>query len=152
METRPPADFLCTCVKRIGRLRKISGCDTRLLGARAKISVALQLVLYESSSTDLRNKTLMYTAIIRPVLANEVVAWMQAANSHLHTLQVQQKKFLRRIAKAPWYIRNRQLHDDLQVPMSIPYMEGLVQKRIQNNIIHPNLLVVAILKSCVHIS
>jgi len=42
--------------------------------------------------------------------------WRSAARSHIKKLQVLRAKCLRIATNAPWYIVNRQIHDDLGVP------------------------------------
>jgi len=42
--------------------------------------------------------------------------WRSAARSHIKKLLVLQSKCLRIATSAPWYIGNRQIHDDLGVP------------------------------------
>jgi hypothetical protein len=42
-------------------------------------------------------------------------AWWSAARTHVRRLQVLQSKCLRLATDAPWYISNRQIHEDLGV-------------------------------------
>jgi hypothetical protein len=44
-------------------------------------------------------------------------AWRSAARTHVRRLQVLQSKCLRLVTGAPWYVSNREIHEDLGVPM-----------------------------------
>ena len=43
-------------------------------------------------------------------------AWRSAARTHVLRLQVLQSKCLRLATGAPWYVSNRQIHEDRGVP------------------------------------
>jgi len=44
-------------------------------------------------------------------------AWRSAAHSHVRKLQVLQTECLRFATNAPWYVGNRQIHEDLGIPL-----------------------------------
>lgn len=75
----------------------------------------LMPLLGKKSKMNLTNKVFLYKAIIRPAMLYGCEIWGGAAKTHLKKLQVLQNKILRCITNAPWFMRNRQLHDDLQV-------------------------------------
>jgi hypothetical protein len=53
--------------------------------------------------------------------------WRSAARSHIKKLQVLQSKCLRIATNAPWYIGNRQIHDDLGVPYFPDHIRHLTE-------------------------
>jgi len=54
--------------------------------------------------------------------------WRSAARSHIKKLQVLQSKCLRIATSAPWYIVNRQIHDDLGVPYFSEHIRSLTER------------------------
>ena len=51
-----------------------------------------------------------------------------ATRSHIRKLQVLQSKCLRIATNAPWYICNRQTHDDLGVPYYSDHIRSLTER------------------------
>jgi hypothetical protein len=51
--------------------------------------------------------------------------WRSTACSHIKKLQVLQSKCLHIATNAPWYIGNRQIHDDLGVPYFSDHIRSL---------------------------
>jgi hypothetical protein len=62
-----------------------------------------------------RNGVLVYKQFIHPMMDYACPVWRSAARSHIKKLQVLQSKCLRIATIAPWYIGNRQIHNDLGV-------------------------------------
>jgi len=52
-------------------------------------------------------------------------AWRYAARTHVRRLQVLQSKCLRLATSAPWYVSNRQIHEDLGVPLFADHIRAL---------------------------
>jgi 4-amino-4-deoxy-L-arabinose transferase-like glycosyltransferase len=52
-------------------------------------------------------------------------AWRSAARTHVRKLQVLQFKCLRLATVAPWYVSNRQIHEDLGVPLFTDHIRAL---------------------------
>ena len=52
-------------------------------------------------------------------------AWRSAARTHVQRLQVLQSKCLRLAPGAPWYVRNRQIYEDLGVPLFVDHIRAL---------------------------
>jgi len=52
-------------------------------------------------------------------------AWRSAARTHVRRLQVLQSKCLRLATGAAWYLSNRQIHEDLGVPLFGDYIRAL---------------------------
>jgi hypothetical protein len=54
--------------------------------------------------------------------------WRSAARSHIKKLQVLQSRCLRIPTNEPWYIGNRQIHDDLGVPYFLDHIRYLTER------------------------
>ena len=54
-------------------------------------------------------------------------ALRSAARSHVRRLQVLQSKCLRLATGAPWYVSNRQIHEDLGVPLLADHFRALTE-------------------------
>ena len=75
-------------------------------------------LLNRRSDLSIRNGVLLYKQLIRPLMDYACPAWRSAARTHVRRLQVLQSKCLRLVTGAPWYLSNRQIHEDLSVPFS----------------------------------
>ena len=64
-----------------------------------------------------RNRLLLYKQLIRPMMDYACVVWRSVARSHIWRLQVLESKCLRLATGALWYVSNRQIHEDLGVPL-----------------------------------
>jgi hypothetical protein len=73
-------------------------------------------VLNSRSGLSIRNGVLLFKELVRPMMDYACPIWRYAACSYIRKLQVLQSKCLRIAAGAPWYIRSRQIHEDLGVP------------------------------------
>ena len=54
--------------------------------------------------------------------------WRSTAHSHIKKLQVLQSKCLRIATNTPWYIDNRQVHDNLGVPYFSDHIRSLTER------------------------
>jgi len=52
-------------------------------------------------------------------------AWRSAARTYVRKLQVLQSKCLCLATCAPWYVSNRQIHEDLGVPLFADHIRAL---------------------------
>jgi hypothetical protein len=52
-------------------------------------------------------------------------AWRSAARTHVRKLQVVKSKCLRLATGASWYVSNRQIHEDLGVPLFADHIRAL---------------------------
>jgi len=68
------------------------------------------------SELSLVNKVLRYKNILKSIWTYGIPLWGSASNSNIAILQRFQNKVLRTIVNAPWYIPNKLLHTDLQIP------------------------------------
>jgi 4-amino-4-deoxy-L-arabinose transferase-like glycosyltransferase len=71
------------------------------------------------------NRVLLYKQLIRLMIDYACPAWRPAARSHVRRLQVLQSKCLRLATGAPWYLSNRQIHEDLGVPLFADHIRAL---------------------------
>jgi hypothetical protein len=74
-------------------------------------------LLNKKSDLSVRNGVLLYKQLIRPMMDYACPAWRSAGRSNVRRLQVLQSKCLRLATGALWYVRNRQIHEDLGVPL-----------------------------------
>ena len=72
-------------------------------------------LLKRRSDLSIRKGVLLYKQLIRPLMDYACPAWRSDARTHLRGLQVLQSKCLRLVTCAPWYLSNRQIHEDLGV-------------------------------------
>jgi hypothetical protein len=82
-------------------------------------------LLNRKSDLSVRNGVLLYTQLIRPMMDYACPAWRSAARSHVRRLQVLQFKCLRLATGAPWYVNNRQIYEDLGVPLFADHVRAL---------------------------
>ncbi|GFY33670.1 RNA-directed DNA polymerase from mobile element jockey [Trichonephila clavipes] len=75
------------------------------------------------SKLALRHKVLLYEAILRPIMLYASPIWAGAAITHLKRLHTFQNIQLRRVANAPWFVRNEVLHKDLNVPPLLDFIK-----------------------------
>jgi len=79
------------------------------------------------SDISIRNGVLLYKQLIRPIIDYACPTWRSAAHSHIRRLQVLQSKCLRLVTGAPWYVSNRQIHEDLGVPLFADHIRALTE-------------------------
>jgi len=65
------------------------------------------------SDLSVRNGVLLYKQLIRTIMDYACPAWRSAARTHVQRLQVLQSQCLRFSTGTPWYVSNRQIHEDL---------------------------------------
>ena len=101
-------------------------------------SAQIHWLIGPKSALDLDYKVLLYKAVIKPIWLYGIQLWGTASSSNIEKLQRRQSKLLRIITGAPWYVRNSNIHKDLNIPTireeiknsSIKYMKKLSE--------HPN--------------
>jgi hypothetical protein len=82
-------------------------------------------LLNRKSDLSVRNGVLLYKQIIRPMMDYASPAWRSAARSHVRRLHVLQSKCHRLATSATWYVSNRQIHEDLGVPLFVDHIRAL---------------------------
>ena len=84
-------------------------------------------LLNMKSDLSVRNGVLPYKQLIRPMMDYACPVWRSAARTHVRRIQVLQSKCLRFVTGAPWYISNRQIHDDLGVLLFADHIRALTE-------------------------
>ena len=77
----------------------------------------LYWLIGRGSELSIYNKTLIYNQILKPTWCYGIPIFGCAKQTHLNILQTFQNKVLRNIVNAPWYVRNSDLHRDLNIPL-----------------------------------
>jgi hypothetical protein len=85
----------------------------------------LSLLQTWKSDLSIRNGVLLYKQLVRPMRDYACPTWRSAACSHVRKLQVVQSECLCRATGAPWYVSNRQVHEDLGVPLFADHIRAL---------------------------
>ncbi|CAH2256718.1 jg10951 [Pararge aegeria aegeria] len=70
------------------------------------------------------------------------VVFAHRPHSSYRSFQVLQNKFMRMTTDSPWFMRNVDLHRDLDLPTIAQYMKSLSKTYFENAVRHPNPLVV----------
>lgn len=76
----------------------------------------LSWLMDRNSKLSQHNKLMLYKQILKPIWTYGIQLWGCANNTVISTIQKFQNKVLRNIVKAPWYIRNSDIHRDLHIP------------------------------------
>jgi len=82
-------------------------------------------LLNRKSNLSVKNGVLLYLQLLRPMLDYPFPAWRSAAGTHVLRLQVLQSKCLRLSTGAPWYVINRQIHEDLVIVLIADHIRAL---------------------------
>jgi hypothetical protein len=84
-------------------------------------------LLNRRSGLSIKNGVLLYKQLIRPMMDYAYPIWRSAAHTHARKLQVLQSKCLRIANNAPWYVSNRQIHDELGIPFFADHIRALAE-------------------------
>jgi len=101
----------------------------------------LGALLNRKRDLSVRNGVLLYKQLIRPMMDYACPAWRSAARTHVRRLQVLQSKWLRLATGAPWYVRNREIHEDLCVLLLTDHIRALTASFESKSAYEANLLV-----------
>ena len=85
-------------------------------------------LLNRKSELSVRNGVLLYKQLIRPMMDYVCPAWRSAARTHVRRLQMLQSKCLRLATGVPWYVSNRQIREDLGVPLFANHIKALTAR------------------------
>lgn len=102
----------------------------------------LHCLLNSRSRMPLSSKVRLYTTCIRPIMTYASVVFAHVKPHRIHRLQTLQNRFMRRATGAPWFIRNVDLHIDLELPTIKQFMKRCSQSYFDSAMTHPNQLVV----------
>ncbi|GFV70817.1 RNA-directed DNA polymerase from mobile element jockey [Trichonephila clavipes] len=89
----------------------------------AGMRCTLNRLISPKSKLALRQKVLLYKAILHPIMLYASPIWAPAAVTHLKRLHTFQNIQLRRAANAPWFVRNEVLHKDLNIPPLLDFIK-----------------------------
>lgn len=90
------------------------------------------------SALNLDLKVLLYKAALKPIWTYGIQLWGSASASNVAKLQRRQSKILRMITCAPWYIRNNNIHKDLNIPTIREEIIKLCTSYVAKVTGHPN--------------
>jgi hypothetical protein len=83
------------------------------------------------SALSVCNKLMLYQQVLKPVWTYGIQLWGCASQSNRNIIQRFQNRVLRGIVDAPWYIRNENLHKDLDVATVDSVIKQYAQRREQ---------------------
>ena len=95
-------------------------------------------LLGKNSELTIHNKLLLYRQILKPVWTYGIQLWGCTKKTNIKIIQTFQNKVLRGIVNAPWYIRNDNLHRDLQIEYVNDEIRKFATKHIQRLREHQN--------------
>jgi hypothetical protein len=100
---------------------------TQIDQVRKKASQRLGVLdpLLNRSGLSIRNGVLLFRQLIRSVMDYACPVWRSAARCHIRKLQVLQSKCLHIATGEPWYMSNRQIHEDLGVQFFADHIRAL---------------------------
>lgn len=98
------------------------------------------------SSLNLENKLLIYKCILKPIWTYGVELWGSASNSNVEILQRFQNKALKTLSAAPWFTKNIEVHEYLQIPTVKEVVEKSYRNYRQKLKEHGNQLAAALLE------
>jgi hypothetical protein len=106
---------------------------------------SLHWLMGRNSSLSLENKLLIYNAIIKPIWTYGIEIWSTAAKSNMMCLQRIQNNILRTLLNAPWYTRNDEIHEYLDVPTIASEADKFKTHYVKRISCHPNPLMTELL-------
>lgn len=100
-----------------------------------------------NSRLSVDNKLLIYNSILKPIWTYGIQLWGVASKSNILCLQRVQNYILRSIVNAPWYAKNEEIHDYLNMPMIASEIARMKVNHAERLARHPNPLVTELLHS-----
>lgn len=91
------------------------------------------------STLTLENKLLVYKTILKPVWSYGIQLWGTASKSNIEIFQRFQNKVLRVLVNSPWYVRNSEIHEYLNMPTvkdEISRFSKKYQNRLESHVNH----------------
>lgn len=107
----------------------------------------LTWLIGRTSNLSINNKLLVYNQILKPVWVYGIQLWGCAKNDAINKIQRFQNKVLRDFVRAPWYIRNCDLHRDLRVSTIREEIQRQAEKHNDRLEQHPNELIPRLLNT-----
>jgi hypothetical protein len=94
--------------------------------AAQRLSV-LGLLPNRRSGLSVRNVLLLYKQPIRPMMDYACPIWRSTARIEVQKLQVLECKCHRNATSSPWYVGNRQIHEDLGISFFTDHIRALTE-------------------------
>lgn len=100
----------------------------------------LYWLLGRNSRLSLDNKLLIYKTTLKPIWTYGIQLWGSACISSIQLIQRAEDSILKQIANTPWFIRNQELHDNLEIK-TVKEEINLFSKKYRDRVTHhPNIL------------
>lgn len=93
------------------------------------------------SPLSLSNKLLLYKVCLIPIWSYGIQLWGCARTSNIDIIQRFQNKTLRLLTGAEWFVSNRTLHTDLNIPWVKDVIHVTAQRHFSRLSVHPSVLV-----------
>lgn len=90
--------------------------NKKLTQGYASMRILYPLVNYKSTF-QMKSSLLLYTTIIRLLITYACPVWAAASITKINKIRILQNKFLRICIKAPWFMRNHQIHNNMRIPL-----------------------------------
>lgn len=111
--------------------------EAKITAIKLKTS-QLYWIIGPNSTLPLEYKVLLYKSVLRPIWTYAIQLWGTACASNIQKLQRRQSRLLRLIVGAPWYIRNENIHRDLNVSTVQEEIMNYSRKYLNKLQNHPN--------------
>jgi len=108
---------------RIPNLNHSSYCLITTFTIKSLLKISVLVNRKKKSHLCIENKLLIYKAVIKPIWSYGIEPWGCASKCNIAIMQRSQSKILRAIAIAPWYVTNRTLHTDFNIPYVTSFMK-----------------------------
>ena len=83
-------------------------------------------LLKRKSDLSVRDGVLQYNQLNRHTMDYTCPAWRSTSRTHVRKIHMLQSKCIHLTTGALWYVRNRQLHEDLGVPLIADHINALI--------------------------
>lgn len=110
---------------------------TEKLAAAQRALCSIYALINRSSRLNLKIKKNLYIMALRPIVTYAAPVWAQASRTQKQRIQRYQNKTLRMITNAPWFVRNANIHADLEIPLIDEYLTQLTEEyrdRVANHV------------------
>uniref|UniRef100_A0A1B6KCY8 Reverse transcriptase domain-containing protein n=1 Tax=Graphocephala atropunctata TaxID=36148 RepID=A0A1B6KCY8_9HEMI len=102
-------------------------------------------LLSGKSHLSLENRILLYKTVLKPIWTYGISLWGCTSNSNIDIIQRFQSKTLRNILQAPWYMNNKIIHSDTNIPFVKDEITRFSTSYLRKLNDHPNHLAVNLL-------
>jgi len=124
-------------VERGGKIRVRSFVDTHK-SPLLYSCIRMYWILGRKSELSFVTKVLLYKTVLKPIWTYGIPLWGSASHSNIEIFHRFQNKVLRTIDNAPWYIPNKLLHTDLQIPTIREEITKFSTNHTAKLLTHPN--------------